>query len=255
MEKDSLIHGDCLVEMKDIPDKSIDMILCDLPYGTTNCKWDSSVPLGELWKEYNRIIKTNGVIALFGTEPFSTYLRLNNIKAFKYDWIWKKTTATGFQHAKNMPLKNYEIISIFSNGSMGHKNLLGEKRMPYNPQGIIRVDKVSKPSKNPYNLLGKRPSYKDEFITEFINYPTMVLEFPKDRIKLHSAQKPVALLEYLIKTYTNEGDLVLDNACGSGSTCVACVNTNRHYIGIEKEKEYYDISVNRVEEAKRLKEV
>lgn len=142
-----LWHGDCLELMNDIPDKSVDAIICDPPYGTTDCKWDVVIPFDKLWEQYNRIIKSNGVICLFGSEPFSSYLRMSNIKHYKYDWIWEKTTSTGFQHAKNMPLKNYEIISVFSNGSMGHKSLLGDKRMVYNPQDIVRVNKISKNTK------------------------------------------------------------------------------------------------------------
>lgn len=131
------LKGDCLELMQHIPDGSVDMVLCDLPYGTTDCKWDSAIPFDQLWPQWCRIIKDNGIIALFGTEPFSTFMRYSNIKLYKYDWIWKKTRCTGFQHAKNMPLKDFEIISIFSKGGMGHKNLLGNRRMVYNPQGLI----------------------------------------------------------------------------------------------------------------------
>lgn len=148
IELNKIYNEDCMEGMKRISDDSVDCIICDLPYGTTACAWDSVIPLKELWESYNRIIKSNGAVCLFGSEPFSTYLRISNIEHYKYDWIWKKTTVTGFQHAKNMPLKNYEIISVFSNGSMGHKNLLGDKRMIYNPQGIVKVDKISKNTTN-----------------------------------------------------------------------------------------------------------
>lgn len=172
-----LIHGDCLEEMKHIPDGSVDCVVCDLPYGTTACKWDSVIPFDKLWEQYNRITKINGVILLFGSEPFSTHLRISNIKHYKYDWIWEKSISTGFQHAKNMPLKNYEIISVFSNGSIGHKFFLGEKRMNYNPQGIVKVNEISKNSKNKWgNIVGKRPSQKEYFITEYKNYPKMILK-------------------------------------------------------------------------------
>src|SRR5574343_319129 len=134
MEINSVHLGDCLELMKEIEDKSIDMILCDLPFGTTACKWDTIIPFEPLWEQYNRILKPQGVVALFGSEPFSTYMRMRNIENYKYEWIWKKSNKTGFQHAKNMPLKDYEIISIFSNASIGHINLLGDKRMIYNPQ-------------------------------------------------------------------------------------------------------------------------
>lgn len=250
MEDIQLIHGDCLVEMQNIPDKSVDVIICDPPYGTTACKWDVVIPFDKLWEQYNRIIKSNGVICLFGSEPFSSYLRMSNIKHYKYDWIWKKTTSTGFQHAKNMPLKNYEIISIFSNGSMGHKSLLGDRRMTYNPQGIIRVNKISKKTKNKWgNIAGKRPSHKERFLTEFANYPTMILEFPIDKGVGHPTAKPVSLIEYLIKTYSDEGELILDNTMGSGSTGVACINTGRKFIGIELDGNYFNIAKQRIDEA------
>lgn len=249
IQPDSIIKADCLEAMKFIPDKAIDCIICDLPYGTTACKWDVVIPFDKLWEQYNRIIKSNGVICLFGSEPFSSYLRMSNIKHYKYDWIWKKTTSTGFQHAKNMPLKNYEIISIFSNGSMGHKSLLGDRRMTYNPQGIIRVNKISKNTKNKWgNIAGKRPSHKERFLTEFANYPTMILEFPIDKGVGHPTAKPVALIEYLIKTYSDEGELILDNTMGSGSTGVACINNGRRFIGIELDDNYYDIACRRVKD-------
>lgn len=242
-----LWHGDCLELMKDIPDKSVDAIVCDLPYGTTACKWDTIIPFDKLWEQYNRIVKDNGAICLFGSDPFSSYLRMSNIQHYKYDWIWKKTTSTGFQHAKNMPLKNYEIISVFSNGSMGHKSILGDKRMTYNPQGIVRVDKVSKNTKNKWgNIAGHRPSHKEEFITEFANYPTMVLEYPIDKGIGHPTAKPVALIEYLIKTYSNEGDLILDNTAGSMTTAIASINTNRKCICIEKDDKYFELGSERV---------
>jgi len=245
-----LMYGDCLERMKEIPDRSIDMILCDLPYGSTDCKWDNIIPFDKLWINYNRILKLQGSVLLFGSEPFSSYIRMSNIKKYKYDWIWKKNNTTGFQHAKNMPLKDFEIISVFSNASMGHINLLGDKRMIYNPQGIIKIDKVSKNTKNKWgNIAGKRPSHKDVFITEFSNYPTMTLNFSKDLNNFHSTQKPVALLEYLIKTYTDEEMLVLDNTMGSGSTGVACVNTNRKFIGIEMDDKYFEIASKRINDA------
>lgn len=247
MDDIQLIHGDCLVEMQKIPDKSIDCIICDLPYGTTDCKWDVVIPFDKLWEQYNRIIKSNGVICLFGSEPFSSYLRMSNIKHYKYDWIWKKTTSTGFQHAKNMPLKNYEIISVFSNGSMGHKSLLGDKRMVYNPQDIVWVNKISKNTKNKWgSIAGKRPSHKERFLTEFANYPTMILEFPIDKGVGHPTAKPVALIEYLIKTYSDEGELILDNTAGSMTTAIAAINTNRRCICIEKDDHYFEIGSERV---------
>ena len=256
MEKDlfmgncQLMFGDCLERMKEIPDGSIDMILCDLPYGTTDCSWDSKIPIDKLWEQYNRILKRQGSVLLFGTEPFSSYLRTSNIRHYKYDWIWKKNTCTGFQHSKNMPLKDFEIISVFSNASMGHISLLGDNRMVYNPQGIIQINKKIKNGKRNFvNIVGKRPSHKDEFIQEYTNYPTMTLNYSKDNSKLHPTQKPVALIEYLIKTYTNEGEIVLDNTFGSCSTGVAAVNTNRKFIGIEMDENYFNIACKRIKEA------
>ena len=241
-------QGDCLELMKDIPDGSIDMILCDLPYGTTDCKWDNIIPFELLWEQYERIIKNNGSIVLFGSEPFSSFLRMSNLKNYKYDWIWKKNRPTGFQHAKNMPLKEHENILVFSKGSMGHKNLLGNKRMIYNPQGIEQCYHVSHASPNRFgNIVGKRPSHKEYTIQTETGYPRTILEFNKDdKNKLHPTQKPVALLEYLIKTYTNENDIVLDNCMGSGSTGVACQNTNRNLIGFELDEHYFQIAKERL---------
>ena len=248
IELNTIYNMDCLEGMKAIPDGSVDAIICDLPYGTTDCKWDSIIPFDKLWEQYNRILKPQGSVVLFGSEPFSSLIRMSNLQHFKYDWIWHKTTTTGFQHAKNMPLKDYEIISVFSNASMGHANLLGEKRMTYNPQGIVRVDKVSKNTKNKWgNIAGNRPSHKEEFITEFANYPTMTLEYAKDSKGFHPTQKPVALLEYLIKTYTNEGETILDNCMGSGTSAIAAIRTKRNYIGFELNEEYYRKSLDRIQ--------
>ena len=245
-DKVQLYKGDCLEIMRDIPDKSVDMMLCDLPYGTTANKWDSVIPLEELWKQYERIIKDNGAIVLTASQPFTTDLINSNRKLFKYEWIWVKNTGLGFQHSKNMPLKRHENVLVFSKGSMGHKSLLGDKRMEYNPQGVIYTDEIAKvtPSKHGRNL-GARPKQVGKEYKKAKNFPTTILEFKNDG-KLHPTQKPVALFEYLIKTYTNEGETVLDNCMGSGTTGVACLNTNRKFIGIEKEDEYFDIAYNRI---------
>lgn len=247
-----LVQGDCLVEMQGIPDKSIDMVLCDLPYGTTACKWDVVIPIEPLWEQYERVLTDRGTVLLFGSEPFSTRVKVSNINRFKYDLVWKKQCPTGFQHAKNMPLKNFELISVFSKASIGHRTVIGDKRMTYNPQGIVRVDRVRKASANQWgNIAGKRSSHKAEFITEYTGYPSMILEYGKDKAQYHPTQKPVALLEYLIKTYSNEGDTILDNTMGSGSTMVACVNTKRKGIGIELNEEYFAIAEKRVKEAQQ----
>ena len=237
-----LIHGDCLEEMKNIPDKSIDMILCDLPYGTTQNKWDSIIPLELLWEQYKRIIKDNGAIVLFAQTPFDKVLGASNLKMLKYEWIWEKQQGTGFLNAKKMPLKKHENILVFY------------KKLPtYNPQMIgneIRIIKRNKDGKTTDNY-GKF-TY-DEQSTYVGRYPTSILSFDRDKNKLHPTQKPVALLEYLIKTYTNEEEIVLDNTMGSGSTGVSCVNTNRKFIGIELDEKYFEIAKNRIEEAQNKK--
>ena len=249
-----LMHGDCLELMKQIPDKSVDMILCDLPYGTTACKWDNVIPFEPLWEQYNRIIKSNGAICLFGSEPFSSKLRMSNLKHFKYDWIWEKSMGLGFQHSKNMPLKRHEIISVFSKGSMGHYSLLKEKRMVYNPQGVIK-DGVGTISESKHGkLLGKRPNQVGKVYEKQKNFPTSILTFPNSNNKtVHPTQKPVALCEYLIKTYTNEGETVLDNCMGSGTTGVACVNTDRNFIGIELDDHYFEVATERINQAQLSK--
>lgn len=236
--------------MKDIPDESVDMILCDLPYGTTACKWDSIIPFEILWKHYNRVIKNNGVICLFGSEPFSTHLRISQIDNYKYDWIWVKSngSCSGFVHAKNMPLKKHEIISVFSKAPIGHISLLKERRMKYNPQGLSYKPTKEISKKKFGNTVGKRPSQVEEYTREYINYPVSILNFDSEK-GLHPTQKPVPLLEYLIKTYTNENETVLDNCMGSGSTGVACVHTNRNFMGIELDNHYFDIAKNRIETA------
>ena len=245
----TLMHGDCLEEMKKIPDGSVDMILADLPYGVTDNKWDFRIPLDVLWEQYERIITNNGVILLFGTEPFSSFLRMSNIRRFKYDWIWEKPSGLGFQHARNMPLKRHEIISVFSKAPIGHKSLLGDRRMKYFPQGVNEhLGKKVVDFRIHGNCLGPRPNQIGREYEASGNYPVSVLKFKRDA-GLHPTQKPVALLEYLIKTYTNEGETVLDNVMGSGSTGVAAVNTGRKFIGIELDKKFYETAKNRIEKA------
>ena len=222
--------------MKDIPDKSIDMVLCDLPYGTTKNKWDSVIPLNKLWKQYERIIKDNGAIVLFSQMPFSAELVHSNLKLFKYEWIWQKDNGTGFLNAKKMPLKIHENILVFY------------KKLPlYNPQ--------MRTGFKPYKCKQGRHStnygaYEQGHITESNGerYPIDIIKFKKDS-GLHPTQKPVELLEYLIKTYTNEGETVLDNCMGSGSTGIACINTNRNFIGYELNEKYFKIAEKRINEA------
>ena len=237
-----LLQGDCLELMKDIPDKSIDMILCDLPYGTTNKnKWDSVIPFDGLWKAYNRIIKDNGAILLFGQPPFSSELIVSNKKMFRYEWIWQKTLPQGFLNANRMPLRASENIMVFY------------KRLPtYNPQ---------KWKGKPYDkgLRGGNLTTNYGDFGESLSVNETGMRFPVNVIKFsnanhqnifHPTQKPVPLLEYLVKTYTNEGDIVLDNCMGSGSTGVACVNLNRNFIGMELKQEYFDIAVERINDAR-----
>lgn len=235
-----LFNNDCLVEMKNIPDKSIDMILCDLPYGTTACKWDVVIPFEPLWKEYKRIIKDRGCIALFGSEPFSSYLRMSNIKNYKYDIIWEKTRPTGFFIAKKQIMKIHENISVFY-----------KEQTTYNPiktkadESKIDKRKTLNPTYNPYLRVIKNRVKDDGY-----RYPTSILKFKSVSQKgQHESQKPVDLLEYLIKTYSNPEETILDNCMGSGSTGVACINTNRNFIGIEKDKTYFNIAEKRINEA------
>lgn len=236
MDYDYIECGDCLDLMKQIPDGSIDMILCDLPYGTTKCKWDTIIPFNELWKQYNRVIKDSGVIVLFSKQPFTTELIHSNLKDYKYSLVWKKDNHDNPMMAKKRILNITEDINLFY-----------KKQCTYNPQGIIRINKITKQGRG--NSLSQQNERDTEYLQEYTNYPKNILEFKRDLPNVHPTQKPVALLEYLIKTYTNEGDIILDNCMGSGSTCVACVNTNRHYIGFEKEPRYYDIACKRLDEA------
>ena len=243
----NLIKGDCLEKMKSIPDGSIDLILCDLPYGITDCKWDTVIDLEKLWISYERIIKDNGAIVLFGNEPFSTKLRISKFNLYKYEWIWIKNVPTGHLEAKNKPLRKFENIIVFSKGNSanGCKN-----RITYNPQGLIEVNKIRKNFNN--SIYGNRPSrQKGNIINQkYTNYPVNILEFKKDKGRLHPTQKPVELLKYLIRTYTNDGDTILDNCMGSGSTGVAVleVGGNRNFIGIELNEDYYNIARKRLEE-------
>ena len=235
MNQIQIKRGDCLELMKEIPNESIDMILCDLPYGTTKNKWDSVIPLNKLWKSYERIIKDNGAIVLFSQMPFSAELVHSNLKLFKYEWIWEKDNGTGFLNAKKMPLKIHENILVFY------------KKLPlYNPQ--------MRTGFKPYKCKQGRHStnygaYEQGHITESNGerYPIDIIKFKKDS-GLHPTQKPVELLEYLIKTYTNENETVLDNCMGSGSTGVACINTNRNFIGYELDEHYFQIAKERLEQ-------
>ena len=218
-----IIQGDCLEVMKDIEDKSIDMILCDLPYGTTSCSWDIIIPFEPLWEQYKRIIKDNGAIILTASQPFTSKLIMSNIEIFKYALVWEKNRPTGLFTAKIQPMKYHEDILVFGKG-----------KTKYNPQ-MVKGKKSHSRGKN----LSKSNHYGDSSFVDTISdmkYPKSILKFDRPHPPIHPTQKPVALFEYLIKTYTNEGDLVLDNCAGSGTTGIACINTKRNYILIEKKK-------------------
>ena len=231
---------DCLEGMKQIPDGTIDAVICDLPYGTTACAWDSVIPFEPLWEQYRRIVKPNGAIVLFGSEPFSTMLRMSNFDCWKYDWIWDKVSKQGILNANLRPLKQHEIISVFCFG-----------KPPYYPQMV----KIGKPrNKTSYNnrkgdgdgCYGKFDNIEVEPNNDY--YPSTILTFSNavQLDKFHPTQKPVDLLRYLVLTYTNEGDTVLDNCMGSGTTAIACIKERRHFIGFELSKEYFDKAVKRI---------
>lgn len=239
----TIIHGDCLEVMPTLPDHSIDMILCDLPYGTTACTWDIVIPFEPLWTQYKRLIKRNGAIVLFGSEPFSSLLRLNNLDWYKYDWVWKKDKSANFGVAKFRPLNITENILIFSNGTNC-----------YNPQMWDSGYKSNKGGKNSiiggvYGTNGFKWGYRDT--TE--KFPVNVIDCPTPKHNdlngtLHPTQKPIALFSYLIRTYTNPGELVLDNCAGSGSTAIAAIETGRNWICIEKDTRYFEVASHRIEE-------
>jgi len=235
LEINKIYLGNCLNLMPEIETGSIDMILCDLPYGTTACKWDTIIPFEPLWEQYKRIIKPNGAIVLFGSEPFSSALRMSNIKNYKYDWIWEKEQGVNFQLCKHQPLKIHENISVFSN----NKHL-------YFPQYLKKINKIKSNKKKGGNL-GHQSSevLRNKYIQQFSNYPKSIQKINRER-GFHPTQKPVLLMEYLIKTYTNEGELVLDNCIGSGTTAIGCLNTKRNFIGMEQEQKYFDIANKRI---------
>ena len=242
IELNKIYNEDCLEGMKRIPDGSVDMILCDLPYGTTQNSWDSVIDLDKLWLQYKRILKSGGLVVLFGSEPFSTTLRQSILNWYRYDWIWVKNNSTGFQNANKQPMRKYEIISVFY-----------EQQPTYNPQGLRECGKINTRKSFGKNwrsgTIGKNGEMNaNSYVQKYTNYPVNILEFNKEPNTHHPTQKPVPLFEYLIKTYTNEGETVLDNCIGSGTTAIACLNTNRNFIGFEMEKGYFDIATKRIEE-------
>lgn len=226
--------------MKGIPEKSVDMVLCDLPYQMTDCKWDKIIPFDELWNQYDRVVKNNGAIALFSAQPFTTKLIHGNLKDFRYCWYWKKNNKTGFSYARYQPMRCIEDICVFY------------KKMPtYNPQGLKRLEKGYKRGKRSEDResIYKTKTLSKGYTQKYTGYPHHLLEFKNNltgKARLHPTQKPVALLEYLIKTYTNPGETVLDNCMGSGSTGEAAVRTGRKFIGIEKDNSYFEIAKERI---------
>ena len=262
-----LYHGDCLEQMLNIPDHSVDLILCDLPYGTTDrsgveskgsnrlLKWDTVIPLDLLWEQYRRILKPLGTVVLTADQPFTSQLIMSNLDWFKYEWIWKKKKTTGFLLANYRPMKETEDVVIFSPGGAAAASRNG-KNMTYNPQGLIekKVKKKNNPKRlgkflhNP-EFMGENNKllHESEYEQKWTNYPSEIIEFGLDRDVIHPTQKPVALMEYLIRTYSNEGETVLDNCMGSGTTGVAAVKCNRKFIGIEADADYFTKASERID--------
>ena len=247
IELDTIYNEDCLQGMKRIPDGSVDCIICDLPYGTTACAWDSVIPFDKLWEQYRRITKPNAAIVLFGSEPFSTMLRMSNLKEYRYDWIWHKSMSCSFANAEKMPMKFHEVVSVFY------------RALPtFNPQYQPYSESTQKRFRNggtikssdDLNRIQGLPKIEHEIEINRGKHPESVLVFGSvptcNGIRLHPTQKPVDLLRYLVLTYTNEGDTVLDNCMGSGTTAIACIKERRHFIGFELSKEYFDKAVRRI---------
>lgn len=246
----NLMLGDCLERMKEIPAGSVDMVLTDPPYGTTACKWDAVIPFEPMWAAVKRVLKPNGAAVFTASQPFTSALVMSNVKMFKYEWIWLKARPTGFANAKKQPLRCTEDVLVFYSNSP-----------TYNPQGLVRVNKVCRNSKSAGGDTVRSDTIASsgkgslrtaglEYLQEFANYPRQTIAVPHEaNNRVHPTQKPVALMEYLIKTYTNEGETVLDFTMGSGTTGVACVNTNRSFIGIERDPGYFEIASERIKKA------
>jgi site-specific DNA-methyltransferase (adenine-specific) len=254
-----IYHDDCLNILPTIADKSIDMVFGDPPYDAdkTRASWDNLIPIGPLWEQLNRIVKSNGAVVITGQEPFSSSIRMSNIDNYKYDWKWVKNIQTGFANSAYRPMNKYEDVMIFS---MANASAGGRKNaMVYNPQGLIEINKVKKNSDKRHGLVQKETNNVgsknalmqdgSEYLQKYTGYPSNILEFSSENVRVHPTQKPVSLIEYLILTYTNEGDTVLDFCMGSGTTGVACKNTGRKFIGIEKDEKYFNISKQRIEES------
>jgi len=250
-----LYNGDCLEVLVDIPDNSVDAIICDPPYGTTSCPWDAVIPFEPMWEQLLRVLKPYRAIVLFSQQPFTTELISSNKNLFKYQWIWFKTRPSGVAQAKNKPMAIHEDILVFSEGVTVHA-CQTDKRVPYFPQGLTKVNKIARNSKDravknvtKAGALSYRPSHKDHYLQEFTGYPSTLLDFPVDNTatSYHPTQKPISLMEYLIRTYTEEGETVLDFTMGSGSTGVGCKKSGRKFIGIEKDPDYFEVAKDRIE--------
>lgn len=236
MARTYMRQGDCIELMQALPDASIDLILCDLPYGTTQNKWDSVIPFEPLWAQYKRIAKKNAAIVLTAAQPFSSVLVASNLKSFKYEWVWVKSKITGVLNAKKMPVRKHEQVLVFS-----------ASPTTYNAQGLVAKGTITKQGGSSDNYGGRSSA---EYVQEWTNWPRDVLEIASEGKTVHPTQKPVALMEYLIRTYTNEGEVVLDNCMGSGTTGVACMNLGRNFIGFEKDETYFAAAKTRVLAAK-----
>ena len=276
MSNVKLLQGDCIEIMKTIPDKSINLICCDLPYGTTDShgskkknsgnrflEWDNVIPMDKLWEQYKRILKDNGAVVLTADQPFTSMLVMSNLEWFKYEFIWKKNRTTGFLHANFRPMKQTEDILVFSQYGASPSAAKGNKVMTYNPQDLIAKKVVKKNNKKRLgkfllneDFLGKNNVLlsETEYSQEFTNYPKEIIEFDVDTDTEHPTQKPLKLMEYLIKTFSNEGEIILDNCMGSGTTGVACINTNRKFIGIELNENFYNIAKIRINNILEIKE-
>jgi site-specific DNA-methyltransferase (adenine-specific) len=246
-----LTQGECLAEMAEIPDNYVDMVLCDLPYGTTACKWDTVIDFEAMWVMYKRICKPTAAIVLTATQPFTSVLVCSNLKDFKYQWVWRKTKPGGFFNAKNRPLRIHEDVLVFSRGAAANVN---SAKMIYYPQGVsscnVFVTDADR-NKRQDSTVGPRPSRGKGFIQTQTGYPVDIIEVTSDTNHLHPTQKPVALMEYMIKTYTDEGMMVLDNCMGSGTTGVAAVNLGRAFVGIERDPAYFKIASERIAAAQK----
>lgn len=241
------MQGDCIERMKEISDGSVDMVLTDLPYGTTACKWDTAIDFEQMWNEVNRIMNNNGAMVFTASQPFTSKLIMSKPEWFKYTWVWAKNRPTGHAHAKNKPLKKHEDIVVFSKGTTVHASQ-SANRMPYYPQGVYDIEPVERDhmGKNTSDThFSSRPSHR-KIVTTKSGYPNTILEFSIEMKRIHPTAKPLALMEYLIKTYTQEGDTVLDFTMGSGTTGVACKNLNRNFIGIELDEGYFEAAKSRV---------